>query len=109
MPRADDDQRISVADALRRLAAAPHDWVELYERGAVSVEFYVPRGTDDQTPHDRDELYVVVSGSGEFVRNGERTPFGPGDLLTAAAGVPHRFENFTSDFATWVVFFPRSA
>jgi glucosamine 6-phosphate synthetase-like amidotransferase/phosphosugar isomerase protein len=27
----------------------------------MKVEIYAPRGTDPQTPHTRDELYVVVS------------------------------------------------
>ncbi len=28
-----------------------------------------------------------------------------GDFLFVPAGVEHRFENFTSDFATWVFFY----
>jgi hypothetical protein len=34
-----------------------------------------------------------------------RVPFGPGDVLFAAAHVEHRFEGFSDDFATWVVFY----
>jgi mannose-6-phosphate isomerase-like protein (cupin superfamily) len=40
-----------------------------------------------------------------FRRGGERVPFQPGDFLFAAAGVPHRFEEFTDGFRTWVIFF----
>lgn len=32
-------------------------------------------------------------------------PFQQGDLLFVAAGIPHRFEEFTDDFRTWVIFF----
>jgi mannose-6-phosphate isomerase-like protein (cupin superfamily) len=77
----------------------------LLEHGTMEVRFYQPRGTDPQEPHDRDEVYVVASGSGTFVRAGERFPFGPGDLLFVAAGVAHRFEDFGDDFATWVLFY----
>ena len=28
-----------------------------------------------------------------------------GDLLFAAAGTPHRFEDFTNDFGVWVVYY----
>jgi Cupin domain len=56
-------------------------------------------------PHDQDEAYIVASGSGMFRRGEERIPFQPGDFLFAAAGVPHRFEEFTDDFQTWVIFF----
>jgi uncharacterized protein YjlB len=36
---------------------------------------------------------------------GQRVPFGPGDALFVAATVEHRFEDFSDDFATWVVFY----
>jgi mannose-6-phosphate isomerase-like protein (cupin superfamily) len=69
------------------------------------VEFYKPEGVDRQTPHTRDEVYVVVSGSGTFFCGGTRRPFEAGEVLFAAAGVEHRFEDFTPDFATWVFFY----
>lgn len=51
----------------------------------TEVELYAPRGVDGQTPHRRDELYVVVSGTGEFVNGPEMHPFGPGDVLFVPA------------------------
>jgi uncharacterized RmlC-like cupin family protein len=39
------------------------------------------------------------------VHRNERTPFRAGDVLFVCAGVPHRFENFSADFATWVFFY----
>ncbi|HKA89263.1 MAG TPA: cupin domain-containing protein [Haliangiales bacterium] len=77
----------------------------LLEHGTLEVRFYQPRGSDAQSPHDRDEVYVVASGSGTFVRAGERFPFVAGDLLFVAAGVPHRFEEFGDDFGVWVMFY----
>jgi mannose-6-phosphate isomerase-like protein (cupin superfamily) len=47
----------------------------------------------------------VIAGTGTFAVGGERRPFGPGETLFAAAGVEHRFEGFTADFATWVFFY----
>jgi len=73
-------------------------------RTGLEVEIYAPRGLDPQLPHTRDEIYVVISGSGMF-RNGERShSFGPGDLMFVPAGVEHRFESFSKDLAVWVVF-----
>lgn len=71
----------------------------------MSVEIYKPAGIDPQTPHLQDELYVVISGTGEFLNAGNRLPFQPGDMLFVPAGIEHRFENFSEDFATWVVFY----
>jgi mannose-6-phosphate isomerase-like protein (cupin superfamily) len=73
--------------------------------GSMLVKYYAPRESDQQTPHIRDELYVVVRGSGWFVNGDRRHPFSVGDLLFVPAGVPHRFEDFTDDFGTWVVFY----
>ena len=72
--------------------------------GSMSVELYAPVDTDPQTPHDQDELYFVVTGTGQFVLEDIRMSFSPGTALFVPAGKEHHFENFTSDFATWVVF-----
>jgi mannose-6-phosphate isomerase-like protein (cupin superfamily) len=77
----------------------------LFERDDVSLVLYVPKDTDSQTPHQRDELYVVISGHGTFRRGGELVRFSPGDVLFVGAGVPHKFESFSGDFRTWAVFF----
>jgi mannose-6-phosphate isomerase-like protein (cupin superfamily) len=77
----------------------------LFRHGTLDVELYAPRGTDPQGPHTRDEVYVVVQGSGWFVNGPSRERFGPGDLLFVPAGVVHRFEEFTDDLAVWVVFY----
>lgn len=80
-------------------------WRVLFEHGSLELEIYAPRGHDPQEPHDRDEIYVVISGSGEFLNGSRRHPFSPGDLLFVPAGTVHRFEEFSDDFATWVIFY----
>jgi mannose-6-phosphate isomerase-like protein (cupin superfamily) len=80
-------------------------FVEAFSHGSLVVELYAPVGSDPQKPHDRDEVYIVVSGSGNFVVAGKHSKFQPGDALFVAAGVEHRFENFTADFTTWVIFY----
>ena len=75
------------------------------QHGTMSVEYFSPDKVDNQQPHKQDELYVIDSGSGTFFRNGERIQFNKGDVLFVPAGMEHRFENFTEDFATWVIFY----
>jgi mannose-6-phosphate isomerase-like protein (cupin superfamily) len=106
MPKFDAQRRLAAAEALAQLPGPDgRRFVELFTHGALSVEFYAPRGHDPQQPHTRDEVYVVVTGSGEFIVNDERLPFGAGDFLFAPAGVAHRFENFTDDLGVWVIFY----
>ena len=72
--------------------------------GSMRVGVYAPRGHDDQTPHTQDELYIVIAGTGTFLRGGERIPFKPGTLLFVPAAMEHRFVDFSDDFSVWVVF-----
>jgi mannose-6-phosphate isomerase-like protein (cupin superfamily) len=79
-------------------------FISAFAHGTMSVELYSPVGIDAQTPHAQDELYFIHAGTGDMLIDGARHTFGPGSAFFVAAGVEHRFENFTSDFCTWVVF-----
>lgn len=96
---------ISIQQASEKLLASGGVFTELFTHGTLSVEFYKPEKIDRQTPHDRDEIYVVVSGTGVFFQSGKRWDFKSGDFLFVPAGAEHRFESFTDDFATWVFFY----
>jgi len=91
----------------RALAAIPTDerYAEVIRRGTMSAGLYAPHESDDQTPHDQDEVYVVIDGTGFFRIGEEREPFGPGDLLFVPAGADHKFEDFTPNFSVWAVFY----
>jgi mannose-6-phosphate isomerase-like protein (cupin superfamily) len=100
------DHHLTVAEGLARLPGPQGErFVELFGHGTLSVELYAPRGRDPQSPHTRDEAYVVVEGRGQF-RNGQTVHrFGPGDVLFVPAGVEHRFEAFSDDLVVWVFFY----
>ena len=104
--------KVSIAQALKSLPAeatakypqgAP--FVTMMAGGTMTVEVYAPKGYDSQEPHTQDELYFIHSGCGELVINGQRFDCEVGDAFFVAAGVAHRFENFSDDFVTWVVFY----
>lgn len=79
--------------------------VALFEHGTLQVKLYAPRGADPQSPHARDEIYVIASGAGWFVNGQVRHRFAPHDVLFVRAGVVHRFEEFSGDFQAWVFFY----
>ena len=97
----------TVAESLKLLPTPEGKrFVELFQHGTLSVELYAPRGIDMQTPHARDEIYVIASGTGMFRHAHDAdVRFGPGDVFFVAAGVEHRFKDFSDDFATWVFFY----
>ena len=80
----------------------------LLKKSSLEIEFYRPGEADEQEPHDRDEVYVIAAGSGEFEYEGKRRPFQTGEVLYVPRGARHRFVNYSPDFATWVVFVNRS-
>src|SRR5256714_14448818 len=101
-----EQRKATITEALARLPGPQGErFATVFEHGSLLVEVYAPRGSDPQKPHTRDEVYVVVEGSGDFVLGESRQPFGPGDLLFAAAGEVHRFENFSGDTVVWVIFY----
>lgn len=98
---------VTLSDALAQLPADKLEggrYAEPLGHGTMRLGFYAPRGFDPQQPHEQDELYFVVAGSATFVHGGERSPCRAGDALFVAAGLEHRFEDLSDDFAAWVVF-----
>jgi mannose-6-phosphate isomerase-like protein (cupin superfamily) len=89
----------------------PHGtpFVQALAHGSLSVELFAPAtsqlGRDVQQPHAQDELYVVQRGTSDFWRDGSTVAVQAGDILFVPAGAPHRFENFSPEFVTWVVFY----
>lgn len=77
----------------------------VFRNEASEVIIYAPKDQDLQEPHDRDEFYVVVSGSGEFINGKKRHNFETGDIIFVPAHQPHRFVNFTEDLVVWVIFY----
>ncbi|HKS30723.1 MAG TPA: cupin domain-containing protein [Pyrinomonadaceae bacterium] len=101
-----EECRVTVEDALARLpGAAGERFASVLEHGTLQVEIYAPRGEDPQQPHTRDEVYIIVGGSGVFLNGAVRHWFSRGDLLFVPAGREHRFEAFTEDLVTWVIFY----
>lgn len=50
-----------------------------------------PGEEDTQTPHDEDELYFVIEGSGFIEVGGEKRPVKKGSVVFVPAHVPHHF------------------
>ncbi|MGA9855781.1 MAG: cupin domain-containing protein [Gammaproteobacteria bacterium] len=103
--------KASLSDLLSKIPGAPSEqwpggarYALAFSHGSMSVGYYVPVGADLQKPHKRDEIYIIHKGTGELLIAGKRNNFMPGDAFFVGAGVEHQFENFTPDFATWIVF-----
>ena len=99
-------ESLTIVNALNQLPGSDGEqFVNVFNHGSLEVEMYAPDGIDPQQPHDKDEVYVIAAGSGWFVNGDSRHRFESGQVLFVPAGVVHRFEDFTDDFATWVIFY----
>jgi len=97
---------ISIEQAIQQLEKEEQNrFTVLMKHGTMSIEYYAPKNADMETPHKQDEIYVIASGHSAFFRNGERVQCKTGDILFVPAQMEHRFENFSDDFATWVIFY----
>jgi mannose-6-phosphate isomerase-like protein (cupin superfamily) len=98
--------KISLKEATEKLAAETElPFTVLMKHGTMSVEYFAPKGIDTQQPHSQDEIYVIASGNSSFKCGVESFNCEKGDVLFVPAGMEHRFENFSDDFATWVIFY----
>lgn len=97
-----DARVVGHAEALARLTDPR--FVEVLRHGSMSVELYAPVDLDGQSPHEQDELYVVATGSGRLQIGEISYAVQPGSVAFVRAGEEHRFEDFTADFSTWVIF-----
>jgi mannose-6-phosphate isomerase-like protein (cupin superfamily) len=100
-----NNQEISIDMASKLRKESTSLFTEVFTHGTLVVEFYRPDRIDHQKPHDRDEIYVVATGTGVFYNGGRRWNFKAGDFLFVPARVEHRFEKFSDDFSTWVIFY----
>src|SRR5687767_7842924 len=98
--------KISPAEAKKQLLEENEfPFAVVIKHESMSIEYFAPEKVDIQTPHKQDERYVIIKGDGFFVRDGERASCKKGDILFVPASMEHRFENFSGDFATWVIFY----
>ena len=93
---------------LERHTAAGSRSMEFFRAPSLSMTIYrLPAGaTDEQQPHNEDEVYYVVDGRAQFRVEGESRPVGPGTVLFVAKHVEHRFHSIEEDLTTLVFFAP---
>ncbi len=95
----------SIEEGKKELEKINSPFVLMLQHGTMKVEYYAPKLIDKQTPHTKDEIYVIASGNAVFYRAGETVNCNKGDILFVPALMEHRFANFSEDFATWVIFY----
>jgi mannose-6-phosphate isomerase-like protein (cupin superfamily) len=87
-----------VASAQSRLAEAAGGYEIVHESPGLEVGVYVlvAPEPDRQEPHDDDEVYVVLEGTGTLEVEGTEIELREGEAAFVAAHAEHRFTSYES-------------
>ena len=69
----------------------------------LGVYVLVAPEADEQQPHEDDEVYVVLEGTGILTVDGKEVPVKEGDAVFVEAGADHRFTAY-EQLALFVIF-----
>ena len=87
---------IRVRDVQRRLEQGQGGYEIVHESDGLELGVYVlvAPEPDRQQPHDRDEVYVVLSGRGALRIADDTVSLKEGDAAFVPAGVDHQFTGY---------------
>jgi len=82
----------------RRLAEGNGGYEIVHESPGLEIGVYVlvAPEPDRQQPHDDDEVYIGLDGTGVLEVEGESVPIRPGEAIFVEAGADHRFTAYES-------------
>jgi mannose-6-phosphate isomerase-like protein (cupin superfamily) len=82
-----------IAAVQKRLAEAGGGYEIVHESAGLELGVYVlvAPEPDHQQPHEDDEVYVVLEGTGVLEVEGEEVPVKEGSAVFVEAGAEHRF------------------
>ena len=94
-----------VRAAADRLRAAGGGYEVVHESAGLELGVYVlvAPEADKQQPHEDDEVYIVLEGSGVLEVEDEKVPVKEGDAVFVEAGADHRFTAY-EQLAVLVIF-----
>jgi len=85
-----------VSSVVERLRAAGGGYEVVHDSPGLEVGVYVlvAPEPDRQQPHEDDEIYVVLEGSGVLTVESEDVPVHEGGAVFVEAGAEHRFSAY---------------
>jgi mannose-6-phosphate isomerase-like protein (cupin superfamily) len=88
--------RFEIAAVKDRLIGAGGGYQIVHESPGLEVGVYVlvAPEPDRQQPHEDDEIYFVLEGTGTLEVEGESVPVAVGDAVFVEAGADHRFTSY---------------
>ncbi len=94
-----------VKSVVEKLRAAGGGYEVVHDSPGLELGVYVlvAPEADIQQPHEDDEVYIVLEGTGILTVDGTEVPVKEGDAVFVEAGADHRFTAY-EQLALFVVF-----
>ena len=100
--------QFNLSEVVKHEQESDGPWLEFFKVPSLSMGVYnIPAGTNDRVthdPHDRDEVYVGISGKGRLTADGEEFDVEADTIVYVKAGVKHHFHDVTDDLTVLVFF-----
>lgn len=102
----DPGQVFQLADLVTQLEGSGRNYLPFLNEPTLRTGLYAlpAGGTDEQQPHDKDEVYYVISGRAAITIGDEVFDVEPGSVIFVAAHMTHRFHDITEDLQLLVFF-----
>jgi mannose-1-phosphate guanylyltransferase len=95
---------ISTSELVEQLEQADTNYLEVLSADSMSVELGRYPNPEPKTPHKSDELYVIISGSGQVRVGTETHAVDEGDVVYVEQGVEHDFFDIEDEITALIVF-----
>ena len=95
---------VSTTELIEGLEQENTNYVEVLSEDSLSVELARYPNPEPKTPHETDELYSIISGSGMVHVGDERCAIDEGDVVYVEQGVEHDFFDIDDEITALVVF-----
>jgi mannose-6-phosphate isomerase-like protein (cupin superfamily) len=94
-----------VKSVIEKLRAAGGGYEVVHDSPGLELGVYVlvAPEADRQQPHEDDEVYIVLEGTGVLEVEGRNVPVSEGDAVFVEAGADHRFTAY-EQLAVLVIF-----
>lgn len=85
-----------IGSVVEKLRAAGGGYEIVHQSAGLEVGVYVlvAPEPDRQQPHEDDEIYIVLDGSGVLTVEDENVPVSVGEAVFVEAGADHRFSAY---------------
>jgi mannose-6-phosphate isomerase-like protein (cupin superfamily) len=95
-----------LADLSDEQRASAEPWLEFLRVPSLRAGLYVlaPGAWDHQSPHEEDEVYIVVAGRATFQAGTDSRTVGPGTVIYVAAHQEHKFTAIVEELRVLVFF-----